>query len=334
MELVSAAVHFIRKAMHQQIQEVDQADEEVHPSQELLDLVNQVLETYNNRCAQQAGVFQADMVAYPLAAQAEKFIREELNLLEFSISVLGRIQQLMNNQLASTGGHLLFAHYRRNGDSFLLIVKLQTVQGQIFRSLTEVQDASHLSVDTLQVAARINLTSWQEARSERYVTFVSKREQRHTSNYFRDFIGCDVQAESRQESKKLATVVSDFVKAKMKSGELNEEDAASRMKHVFEHADGVIKRRETLSLDEVAAIVWPAERELFTRFLNEHPSPPVDNFSPDRNSLRSLSGYSYQSKEFKIAMTHEFKTTHNVTIDAHRLVIENPPERLIQELQN
>lgn len=54
MELVSAAAHFIRKAMHQQIQEIEQADEEVHPSRELLDLINQVLEIYNNRCAQQA----------------------------------------------------------------------------------------------------------------------------------------------------------------------------------------------------------------------------------------------------------------------------------------
>lgn len=262
MELVSAAVHYIRKDVHQQIQRIEEAGEELHHSQELLDLVNQILETYNNRCAQQAGVFQADTVAYPLAAQAEKFIRTELTFLEFSTSVLGRIQQLMNNQPASNGGHLLFSHYRRNGDDFLLIVKLQTVRGQIFKSLTEVGDASHLSVDTLQVAARINLSSWQAGRGERYVTFVSKREQRHTSNYFRDFIGCDVQAESRSESKKLAAVVTDFVKSMEQAGGLTEEEGASRMKHVFEHADAVIRRRETLSLDEIAAIVSPADRDL------------------------------------------------------------------------
>lgn len=333
MQVINAAVHFIKKKMHIEVENIDEAEEALAHSQHLVDLVNQILDTYNNRCAQQSGVFQKDTVAYPLAAQAEKLL-DGLSLLDLSRSMLGRIKQLLNQQLASTGGHLLFVHYERNGDSYLLIVKLQTSPGQIFRGLTAVEDAHHLSVDTLQVAARINLSSWKAVRGERYVTFVSKREQGHTSNYFRDFIGCDVEADNRVESKKLATVVNDFVKAKIEAGELTDEEGVTRMRHVFDHSESVRKKRENISLSDVASLIWPEQSEHFTAFLNAHASPPVDQFPPDRTSLRLLSDYSFNSKEFKITMTHQFKTQHNVTIDKNRLVIENPPERLVEELQD
>ena len=264
MEVITAAVHFINKKVHKEIVSIEEADQEIAQSKQLSELVDEILNTYNTRCAQQAGVFQADQVNYPLSAQAAKLLleKDKLSLLEVSISVLGRIQQLMNTQLASTGGHLLFVHYRRNDDDFLLIVKLQTVKGQIFRNLTSVEDATHLSVDTLQVAARINLSSWQEQRGERYVTFVSKREQGHTSNYFRDFIGCDVQADNRAESKKLATVIDDFVKTKVDDGELSEDEGITRMRHVFDHAENVRKKRENMSLADVASLVWPSDIRL------------------------------------------------------------------------
>ena len=333
MQVINAAVHLVKKKMHVEVETIEEAGEALTPSEHLDDLVVQILDSYNNRCAQQSGVFQKDTIAYPLAAQAERML-EGLSLLELSLSMLGRIEQLMNQQLASTGGHLLFVHYERGGDSYLLIVKLQTAPGQIFRGLTAVEDAHHLSVDTLQVAARINLSSWKDARGERYVTFVSKREQGHTSNYFRDFIGCDVEADNRVESKKLATVVNDFVKAKIVAGEMTDEEGVTRMRHVFDHAESVRKKRENISLSDVASLVWPAQSEQFTAFLNAHPSPPVDQFPPDRTSLRLLSDYSFNSKEFKITMSHQFKTQHNVTVDKNRLVIENPPERLVEELRD
>jgi nucleoid-associated protein len=336
MEVITAAVHFINKKMHKEIASIEEANQELAQSKQLSELVDEILNAYNTRCAQQAGVFQADQVNYPLSAQAAKLLleKEKLSLLEVSLSVLGRIQQLMNTQLASTGGHLLFVRYRRNDDDFLLIVKLQTVKGQIFRDLTSVEDATHLSVDTLQVAARINLSSWQDQRGERYVTFVSKREQGHTSNYFRDFIGCDVQADNRAESKKLATVIDDFVKAKVGEGELSEDEGITRMRHVFDHAENVRKKRENISLADVASLVWPSDSHQFTAFLNNHPTPPADEFPPDRGSLRLLSDYSFSSKEFKITMSHQFKAEHNVTVTAQRLVIENPPARLVEELQD
>lgn len=334
MKVNDAVVHYFSKDVHKAVERIDTATDLIAPSAQLTSLVERILGTYNNKHAKQAGVFQEDKVAYPLAAQLEMVMDGKKSLLEASTDVLGRMEQLLNANLASSGGHLFFARYTRDKQQFMLVVKLMTEPGQVFRQLTAVDDATHLSVDRLQVAARINLTAWKSKDKSRYVTFVSTREGGHTSNYFRDFIGCDVTVESREESKKLAAVIDDFVKEKVASRELTVTEATTRKRNVFDHAAEVNAKQEPLSLAEVASLVWPGEREVFLTYLNQHPNAPADNFSPDRRALRTLAEYSYRSADFKLTMSLEFKLEHKVIVDAERLVIENPPADLIRELND
>lgn len=331
MSIKSAVVHYIEKQAHKPASKVDIATSVISASPELERLVEAVLSTYNNKHAKQAGVFQVDQAAYPFSLQLAS-LQTGGTLLGISAAMMPRLVALMNLSTASTGGHVFFAHYDRDGAEYLLVVKLLTVPGQVFSQLAAVVDATHISVERLQVAARINLDSWRNGVNERYVTFVSTREGGHTSVYFREFIGCDVTAESRVESKKLAAVVHDYLRDKFSAGLLTEEEVAVRKQMVFDHASSAAKSQLPISLSDVSSVIWPSDQTDFLTYLAGHVDPPVDMFSPDKKSLRSLSEYSYRSKEFKLSMTHEFKIKHNVTINAQHLTIENPPEELIAEL--
>ncbi|MCS3358833.1 nucleoid-associated protein [Xanthomonas translucens pv. translucens] len=334
MEVKRAAVHYISKVAHSDEAVVTPAGELLEISPQLNRLVEEILESYNARCAHQSGVFQADEVNYPLSALFRAYHQEVADFLPTSEVATNRLAILMRQQPLSTGGHVLFVHYIRTGASYLLIVKLNSAKGSMFEGLARVKDAVHLNVHTLQVAARINLSAWLAGEEIRYLSFVCKREQGHPSNYFKEFIGCDMMADSKVESSRLATVVQDYCNQQMVAGLLSEDDSVSVMRRVFDYAVERTKAREVVSLAAVAAVVSPENSEAFNVFLNAHPNKPTDEFIADRGSLRKLAAYVFVSKEFKLTMTHQFKTAHRVRVENDRLIIENPPTQLVEDLAN
>lgn len=333
MEIVRAAVHYVTKTVHSDEVKVTPADTLLEESPQLLTLAREILETYSVRCAQQAGVFQEDEVNYPFAAIFRAYQEVGSDFLTATVTATNRLAILMRRQLLSTGGHLLFVHYRRADENFLLVVKLNSTKGSMFEGLARVADAVHLNVHTLQVAARINLTTWLAGLSDvRYLTFVCKRELGHPSTYFRDFIGCDMMTDSKAESGKLATVVDEFCKQGIANQLLSVDDAVAIMRRVFDYAVGQTKAREPISLQAVAAVVTPDNAEIFMAYLNNHSSRPTDEFIADRGSLRKLADYVFNSKELKITMSHQFKTDHRVRVENNNLIIENPPSELVETL--
>ncbi|WP_340648893.1 nucleoid-associated protein [Pseudoxanthomonas winnipegensis] len=334
MEVRQAAVHFISKTAHSNEAEVTPAATLLEVSPQLSRLTDQLLETYNARCAQQSGKFQADEINYPLASQLRAYHVEGHDFLAMTVAAANRLAFLMRQQLLSTGGHLLFVHYSRGDEHYVLIVKLNSARGAMFDGLARVRDADHLTVHTLQVAARVNLTAWAAGEDIRYLTFVCKRELGHPSNYFREFVGCDMMADSKVESGKLASVVQDYCSQELIAGRLSEDDSVAVMRRVFDYAVERTKAREPISLTAIAAIVSPENAETFTGFLNAHTNKPTDEFLADRGSLRKLAAYVFVSKEFKMTMTHQFKTDHRVRVENHVLIIENPPAQLVDDLAN
>lgn len=334
MEVRAAAVHYISKTAHSDEADVTPAGALLEISDQLTRLVGEILESYNARCAQQSGVFQADEVNYPLSALCRRYHEGAVEFLPITITATNRLAFLMRQQLLSTGGHVLFVHYTRANEHYLLIVKLNSSKGSMFEGLARVRDADHLNVHTLQVAARINLSAWIAEEEIRYLSFVCKRELGHPSNYFKEFIGCDMMADSKIESGKLATVVDDYCKQQVAGGAFSEDDSVAVMRRVFDYATERTKAREPISLTAIAAIVSPEDAERFTVFLNGHENRPTDEFIADRGSLRKLAAYVFVSKDFKMTMSHQFKTDHRVRVENERLIIENPPAQLVEDLAN
>lgn len=334
MEVRQAAVHYIAKNAHSEEVEVTPAAGLLEISQQLGTLVDEILESYNTRCAQQSGVFQEDEVNYPVSALFRSYHEGATDFLPVTVTATNRLAVLMRQQLLSTGGHVLFVHYVRADRHFLLIVKLNSAKGSMFEGLARVRDADHLNVHTLQVAARTNLSAWIAGEDIRYLSFVCKREMGHPSNYFKEFIGCDMRADSKVESGKLATVVDEYCKLQLEAGAHSEDDSVAIMRRVFDYAIERTKAREAINLSAVASIVSPDNAELFTTFLNDHPNRPTDEFIADRGSLRKLAAYVFVSRDFKMTMSHQFKTDHRVRVENGRLIIDNPPSQLVEDLSN
>ena len=255
------------------------------------------------------------------------------DFLAFTATALERLRTKIAEAVFAIGGYVLFVRYRHNGREMLLVAKLSQEEGAIFSSeLNEVVQAVYLDLHRLQVAARIDLDAWR-GEETRYLTFVMKKEDGHPSTFFRDFVGCRVEQDSKTESLKLVKVIRDFAQQMVGGKETLQDQYVEIQRRAFAYSEELRKQPEpgVLEFEPLANAVWPEAPDRFLEFVNTHADPPSSGFHPDRTTFRRLSAYNYRSDSLSLRMTHEFKQQH-VTTEGNTVTIHDAPERLIAEL--
>src|SRR3546814_15742041 len=75
---------------------------------------------------------------------------------------------------ASTGGHVLFAHFHREGHDYLLVAIITDKLSAALTSQRDVRDVRHLDLDGFRFAGRIHRTAW-ALWYERYIGFLDRQ---------------------------------------------------------------------------------------------------------------------------------------------------------------
>nr|BFE94503.1 hypothetical protein GCM10020185_50390 [Pseudomonas brassicacearum subsp. brassicacearum] len=135
------------------------------------------------------------------------------------------LQKLMEESNLSVGGHVLFAHYQQGMTDYLAIALLHHSEGVAVTDELDVTPSRHLDLGQLHLAARINVSEWQNNKqSKQYISFIKGKNGKKVSEYFRDFIGCQEGVDGPGETRTLLKAFSDFVE----SEDLPEEDAREK----------------------------------------------------------------------------------------------------------
>jgi nucleoid-associated protein len=333
MDIRNAVAHRLNKFRNARGATVAFSDTEIVKSPALTQLLKNILESYASRSSRHTGAFEADTERFPFAAQLRSLLNGDSEFLEFSRLAMGRLRDKISDVTFASGGYLLFVAYTQHDCEMLLVAKLSTEQGAIFsEDMHEVVASPYLNVERLQVAARIDLDAWRGG-DERFLTFVMKQDQAHPSEYFREFVGCRIDQDSRVESKKLVRVVKDFANHLATEGFIPFDQVPDVQRRAFDFAEELRRSASPggMAFDALANALWPDRPEVFLGFLNLHPEQPSAGFVPDATTFKKLSNINFKSRELSIKMTYDFKQQH-VTTDGRRVVIENAPARLIQEL--
>ena len=99
--------------------------------------------------------------------------------------------ELMEESNISTGGHVLFAHYQQGMTDYLAIALLHHSEGVAVTDELDVTPSRHLDLGQLHLAARINVSVWQNNKqSKQYISFIKGKNGKKISGFFSDFIGC------------------------------------------------------------------------------------------------------------------------------------------------
>ncbi|MFJ3487175.1 nucleoid-associated protein YejK [Pseudomonas sp. NPDC090202] len=265
-------------------------DAELPESQATENLLADLNEAYNAKQGKAWGLFHPESGAYPLAGWLKRYLAGTEDFTTFSRTAVERLQALMEESNLSTGGHVLFVHYQQGMTEYLAIALLHHSEGVTVSDTLDVNPSRHLDLGQLHLAARINLSEWQNnTASRQYISFIKGKNGRKVSEYFRDFIGCQEGIDGPGETRTLLKAFSDFVEKE----DLPEESAREKTQALVGYAMAQSKLGEPISLDELSGLIDEDRPKAFydhIRNLDCGLSPEIPADKRTLNQFRRFTG--------------------------------------------
>jgi nucleoid-associated protein len=199
-------------------------------------------------------------------------------------------------------------------------------------SFTEVDE---LNLDTLHMAARINLTEWLGGSSERYIVFKIGRQARDVTQYFSEFIGCTEYTASKLDTKKLVLATRQFCEAR----NLDDDESTRAKKAVSEFCRDRADRQQAVLIDEVSQLLdthYPPENEdergLMLTIAQEEHGLTNRLAQIDKSALRGLVRYQGNTRKLSISFDADLlgRTVRFDPASKHLTITELPPSLLAE----
>lgn len=227
-------------------------DSELPESPATENLMSDLNESYNAKAGKSWGFFHAESGAYPFSGWLAKYLAGTEDFTAFSRVAVEHLTKLMEESNLSVGGHVLFAHYQQGMTDYLVIALLHQSEGVTVSEDLDVTPSRHLDLSKLHLAARINISEWQNNKqSKQYISFIKGKNGRKATDYFRDFIGCQEGVDSPGETRTLLKAFSDFVERE----DLPEESVRYRTKTLIDYATSMAKLGEPMGLEELSELI-------------------------------------------------------------------------------
>ena len=208
-------------------------DSELAESAAIENMLADLNESYNAKQGKAWGLFHPESGAFPFSGWLKEYMEGGKDFTAFSKVAVEHLQKLMEESNLSVGGHVLFAHYQQGMTDYLAIALLHHSEGVAVTDQLDVTPSRHLDLGQLHLAARINVSEWQNNKqSKQYISFIKGKNGKKVSEYFRDFIGCQEGVDGPGETRTLLKAFSDFVE----SEDLPEDSAREKTKTLVDYA--------------------------------------------------------------------------------------------------
>ncbi len=262
---------------------------ELVESQATENLLNDFNEAYNAKTGKGWGFFHPESGAYPFSGWLKGFY-DGGDFIEFSQIAVEHLTKLMEESNLSVGGHVLFAHYQQGMTDYLVIGLLQHSESITVNADLTVTTSKHVDFGSITLAARINLTEWRNnPKSRQYVSYIKGKTGKKSSEYFRDFIGCQEGVDGPGETRTLLKAFSDFVTAE----DLHEDSAREKTQALVSYSMAQAKIGEPITLDELSELIDEDRPKAFYDFIRNKDyglSPEIPADKRTLNQFRRITG--------------------------------------------
>ncbi|WP_120799108.1 nucleoid-associated protein [Thiocapsa rosea] len=234
------------------------------------------------------------------------------------------------------GGYLLLNHSTHQEKLFLSVVLLRMRQGITLADDLSFTEVDELNLDTLHMAARINLTDWRTEASERYIAFKIGRQAKDVTHYFSNFIGCRDYTAAKADTRSLVSVTRDFCVRR----NLSESETLGVRRHVEELCRERLAAGAPVLLEDISNLLdarYPPQTEedggLFLTIAQEDygltNSPAID-----KTALRALVRFSGNTKKLAISFDADLLgSAVRYDRNTKSLTIMDLPDNLIDDLE-
>ena len=331
MPIRHCIVHLIDKKPDGSHAVLHARDSELATSQAMENLLADLNESYNAKQGKAWGLFHEESGAYPFSGWLKAYLDGEQDFTAFSRQAVEHLQKLMEESNLSTGGHVLFAHYQQGMTDYLAIALLHHSEGVAVTDALDVTPAKHLDLGQLHLAARINISEWQNNKqSKQYISFIKGKNGKKVSDYFRDFIGCQEGVDGPGETRTLLKAFSDFVE----SEDLPEEQAREKTKTLVGYASGQAKLGEPITLEELSGLIDEERPKAFYEHIRNKDYGMAPEFPADKRTLSQFQRFTGRAEGLSISFeAHLLGSKIEYDEGRDMLIIRQLPTQLKDQLK-
>ncbi|HTO18262.1 MAG TPA: nucleoid-associated protein YejK [Pseudomonas sp.] len=331
MPIRHCIVHFIDKKPDGSPAVLHARDAELPVNQAMENLMADLNDSYNAKQGKAWGFFHDESGAYPFSGWLKGYLDNERDFAAFSRQAVEHLQKLMEESNLSTGGHVLLSHYQQGMTDYLAIALLHHSEGVTVTEALEVAPAKHLDLGQLHLAARINLSEWQNNRqSKQYISFIKGKNGKKVSDYFRDFIGCQEGVDAPSETRTLLKAFSDFVEQE----DLAEEQAREKTQTLVDYASTQARLGEPITVEELSGLLDEDKPRAFYDHIRNSDYGLAPEIPPDKRTLNQFRRFTGRAEGLSISFEAHLlgsRVEYDETTDT--LTIRQVPTQLKDQLK-
>lgn len=331
MPLHHCIVHFIEKKPDDSPAVVNTRSESLPQSSALEHLLADINDSYNSKPSKAWGLFQTDNTAFPLSDWLADYLTEKLDFTQFSQLAVEHLRKQLDEANISLSGHVLFAHYQQGMTDYLTIAILQHSEGMAITSGLDVDSARHLDLSQMHLAARINLSEWQNnSQSKQYISFIKGKNGKKVVDGFRDFLGCQEGVDGPGETRTLLKAFSDFVE----SEDLPEEQAREKTNNLLNYANSQARRGEVVSIEGLSEALDEDNPQAFYNHIRNKDYGLSPEIPADKRTLNAFHRFTGRAEGISISFESHLlgsKVEYDETRDM--LIIRQLPTQLKDQLK-
>ncbi|MBM7060005.1 nucleoid-associated protein YejK [Pseudomonas sp. UL073] len=331
MPIRHCIVHLIDKKPDGSPSTLHARDSELAESTAIENLLADLNDSYNAKQGKAWGLFHEESGAFPFSGWLKEYLDQGLDFTAFSRRAVEHLQKLMDESNLSVGGHVLMAHYQQGMTDYLAVALLHHSEGVAVSDSLEVTPAKHLDLGQLHLAARINISEWQNNKqSKQYVSFIKGKNGKKVSEYFRDFIGCQEGVDAPSETRTLLKAFSDFVE----SEDMAEEQARAKTETLVDYATSQAKLGEPITLDELSGLIDEERPRAFFEHIRNKDYGMAPEFPADKRTLNQFRRFTGRAEGLSISFEAHLLGS-KIEYDEARdmLIIRQLPTQLKDQLK-
>lgn len=306
-------------------------DQVLNPSQDVEHLVSELHRIYNSKQGKGYGYFADDEQGQPqFARELTAYLDEGDDFVNFTQQASQLLSAELGKYEFGEEGYLMLANYSHVANNFLFVAMLRPKESITVDADMEVSATEYLELQSIQLAARIDLTMWQaEPDNHRYISFIRGRAGRKVADFFLDFMGCKEGINVKEQNKSLMTAVEDFCSA----SQMDKSEKEATREKVFDYCQGQLEDGQDIELKELSREISDGGDLGFAQFTNGQGYELEKEIPPDRATLRQLKKFSGAGGGVSIGFEQKHLGERVIIdLDADTLTLKGIPPNLKDQL--
>lgn len=330
MPIHHCIIHYLEKKPDETPAQATLASEPVTDTEQLEALLEDFTRHYNSKPGKAWACF-TQTGDNSLAQQLQELLTGQLELAELSATLTRQWQKILDEQQIFMRNHLCFLHYQLNMSDYFVIAFLPHSQGLQINERFALDSTSYLDLSQMQLAARINLSEWQNNRdSHHYISLLKGKGGKKIADAFSQLLGCEESTDAPAETRTLLQAFDDYVE----DCQLSEDNAREKTNTLVRFANQQSRKGEPVVLTELSEVLDEENPRAFYNHIRNKDYGLSSYVPTDRRTLSQFQRFSGRAEGLSISFEAHLLGS-KVEYDAERdtLIIRNLPTQLTDQLK-